>query len=306
MDVSTPALRALGAIGRRYPAAWSQLASLRADRKELGDWPAWCFCPMAGAHAIVSAAPGGEPLDISAVAALGPWRETQGVYAFDPDLLASLIDTDLDGEIPLDVLYRLPEWCVYVPTPGVVMLGEALDGFFAHLEADANERGRVELRLLLAYPDGRLVPVPLHVWMPGGIVGAARRFAEEAAFQGAQHGVPLSAADQADAATGAASVAPLVSLILYLCSDDAEIVDPKRVGRRPTYRHPDAKPGKPAPHPTVWQVGRGLGERLREARERMGPKAHVRRAHWHGYWTGPMAGPRTLELRWLSPILVGG
>lgn len=259
---------------------------------------------MAGAYAVVSSR-GGDPLDVSVVAALGAWRETQGVYEFDPDLFAALVDTDLTGDIPLDVLFRLPEWCVYVPTPGFMWLGKQVDGFFAHLEADANERGRVELRLLLVQ-DGRTIPVPLHVWMPGGITAAAERFSQEAAFQARAAGVALDEETAAAAAKDAAATAPLVSLVLYLCSDDAEILDPKRPERRPAYRHPDAKAGKPAPHPTVWQVGRRLGDQLREARVRLGPRAHVRRAHWHGYWTGPKAGPRKLELRWLSPMLVGG
>lgn len=259
---------------------------------------------MAAAYAIVDEQRG-DPGDIAVVAAAAAWREAQGIYEFDADLLAALVETDVAGDIPLDVLYRLPEWCVYVPTPGLSMLGAPLAGFFAHLEADANERGRVELRLLLIFESRSPIAIPLHVWMPGGVAAAAQRFAEEAAYQAGAHGSELSASEVASAAAGARSVAPLVSLVLYLCSDEAEIVDPKRPGRRPTYQHPDAKPGKPAPHPTVWQVGRHLGQQLREAKDRLGPRAHVRRAHWHGYWTGPMAGPRKLELRWLSPILVG-
>jgi hypothetical protein len=34
---------------------------------------------------------------------------------------------------------------------------------------------------------------------------------------------------------------------------------------------------------------------------------HIRRAHWHNYWTGPRSDrhARTIELHWLSPMLVG-
>ena len=37
-----------------------------------------------------------------------------------------------------------------------------------------------------------------------------------------------------------------------------------------------------------------------------GPRPHVRRAHWHSYWTGPQAQLewRKVILKWLSPILV--
>ena len=33
-------------------------------------------------------------------------------------------------------------------------------------------------------------------------------------------------------------------------------------------------------------------------------RPHVRRAHWHHYWTGP--GRTVLEVRWLEPVFVMG
>lgn len=35
---------------------------------------------------------------------------------------------------------------------------------------------------------------------------------------------------------------------------------------------------------------------------------HLRRAHWHHYWTGPKSDPekRELVVRWIHPVLVGG
>lgn len=34
------------------------------------------------------------------------------------------------------------------------------------------------------------------------------------------------------------------------------------------------------------------------------PVAHIRRAHWHHFWTGPRDGERALVVRWLPPIPV--
>ena len=31
---------------------------------------------------------------------------------------------------------------------------------------------------------------------------------------------------------------------------------------------------------------------------------HVRRAHWHGSWTGPKDNPTGLEIKWIAPIIV--
>jgi hypothetical protein len=44
----------LDSFSHLYPEAWRRVDDLRARRMELGNWPDWCFLPLAGAHAIVS------------------------------------------------------------------------------------------------------------------------------------------------------------------------------------------------------------------------------------------------------------
>jgi hypothetical protein len=316
------ARRHIGNLARRHPLAWQQIEGIRKDRKELGDWPQWCFAPLAASYAVVSQGQARispiEGLDVSRVGALSAWRMTQGIYAFDADLLDALWQTPVEGEIPLDVLYRLPEWCVYVPTPGRSVAEFPLAGFFAHLEYDANDH-RTELRLLLDTdtPDG-LVPIPLHVWVPGGLAAAVGRFAEEAQFQARLRDEFRDLAPKLmEAGTETARACePLVSLVLYLCSRNAEIADAKgrdiAPGRSRVQR---AKDGRelPAAGTVVWETGYRIGAALRAAQaaasEGDGDSGrsvapHVRRAHWHHYWTGPK-DQQASELRWLSPMLVG-
>ena len=85
--------------------------------------------------------------DVARLAALGAWRVTQGIYRFDPDLYLAIIETSVDGDLPHDVLYRMPEWCVYVETPGMLWLGVQLHGFFAHLESDAKSSRRLRAQV---------------------------------------------------------------------------------------------------------------------------------------------------------------
>jgi hypothetical protein len=71
-----------------------------------------------------------------------------------------------------------------------------------------------------------------------------------------------------------------------------------------------------AEKPVAWDVAYRLGAAIRHAREapkcepgegtHASPRAHVRRAHWHAFWTGPKAQPeeRKLILHWLPPIPV--
>ena len=111
----------LHSFSRLYPDAWKQVDEFRASRRELGDWPDWCFLPLAGIYAIVSK---GKTLQspnqahyIGILRALAAWRVSQGIYRFDPTTYDALWKTTVTGDIPTDVLFHLPEWCVYIPTP---------------------------------------------------------------------------------------------------------------------------------------------------------------------------------------------
>ena len=51
------------------------------------------------------------------IGAFLPWRVTQGIYRFDPTTFDALWKTPVTGDIPTEVLFYLPEWCAYIPTP---------------------------------------------------------------------------------------------------------------------------------------------------------------------------------------------
>lgn len=303
------ALQHLTAVSQAYPKFWRTYERLFEVRgRNLPDWPRWCYCPLAGAYGVVSAGSDSmlsptKLLDVSRVGALAAWRPTKGIYRFDRDLGEALVETPLDGELPHEVLQRLPEWCVYVETSGLVA---GLHGFFAHLEWDAND-GRQELRLLLDRDDG-LLPIALHL-VPGGLVASIQAFEREALAQWAAHGAqPWMQPPPMPTRQLVATLAPLVSLLLYLCSESPDY------GDREPPTHPSRKGHRTATEPRSWDVGVRIGAALRGARERPAepgdgtharPRPHVRAAHWHLYWTGPKTAPQKPALRWLSPILVG-
>ena len=302
------------AIVRRYPGCWAQLDALRQARGEpgIGDWPDWCFLPLAASYAVVSGGganrvPLQRAADVGILGALSAWRMTQGIYRFDPAVYDAVWATPVSGDIPHEVLLHLPEWCVYVETPGMQLGGSVLHGSFVHLERDAND-GRYELRLLLD-AEGGLVPVPLHLgaWP---LSESIQRMRAEATRQrpGADLGFSADELQQL--------VEPIVSLVLYLCSQASEIGTGQR---RPV--NPEPKKTKrgwklfQADRPTTWDVGVRMGAALRQAyqseqvassgEQHAGPRPHIRRAHWHGYWLGPKDGPRRFDLRWQPPIAVG-
>jgi hypothetical protein len=212
------------------------------------------------------------------------------------------------------------------------------------LEWDVNTY-TTELRFLLdtEAPGGAqvLTPVMLHLSEPT-LEAALRKSLEVGALNAMRFEADRATQDaliamtrQSMAQTQMANfLAPLVSLTLYLCSATAEVADAAGTPRQP--RKPQPKKIKKgyrlfAPsQPTTWAVSYRLGAALRQAqayaadhkderelpeaeeREASGMplrqvRAHIRRAHWHSFWTGPRREPkqRQLVVKWLPPIPVG-
>jgi hypothetical protein len=92
----------------------ARLVQLRARRRALGGWPAWCFRPMDAVSSQARRLRLATTNSSHHLAALAAWRATQGIYRFDDTLLDELWHTPIHGELPTDLLYRMPEWCMYI------------------------------------------------------------------------------------------------------------------------------------------------------------------------------------------------
>lgn len=311
-DITARPIEHLRAWTHHYPALPGLIDQMRRDRgTALPDWPEWCFIPLAGWIAMLMQDPDYEgsefaaAADVGRVAALGTWRYSQGVYVMDPALRAALTETDITGELPSEVFLRLPEWCVYVATPGMAYGSTDLHGFWAHLEHDAND-GRAELRLVLDTDTG-LVAIPIHLgqWT---LVEAMQRVIAEASRQVPGSPLPDRSTELAE------TLNPIVSILLYLCSEEPEIDNDRHPGVSPAYASPTkTKRGWrlfPPDQVTVWQVGRDVGDTLRHERQTVNHdtgrtmRPHIRRGHWHGYWRGSRDGDREFVYHWLPPQMV--
>ena len=311
----------LRVYGKRYRGAWKQFERFVADRgaEDFTDWPDWCYCPMAAAHAIVT---GGQrhcspeqAADVGPLAALAAWRMTRTIYRYDQVLYESLLATE-HQRLPVEALYRLPEWCVYIETPGFNLGGDTIEGFFAHLEWDANT-GRHEFRFVLdldSTAGPTLVSLPMH--LSGKTVKECMAaMVKEAERQSAStDGVTYNPTGET---TGilASLASPMLSLVLYLCSDAPDYDRQPPGNPRPKKIRRGVKLF-PASSTTTVSVGVRMGAALTKARReasrgsghvvtgRKSPVPHIRRAHWHGYWVGPKKGERRLIVKWLPPIAV--
>jgi hypothetical protein len=266
----------------------------------------------------------------SLLAGFAAWRATQGIYRLHPEVLESVWRTPLNGNLPVELFFHLPEWCVYAETNGCFSeeFG-AVRGVFAFLDFDVLTR---ETALVLIV-DGE-------VWIGNRNMRTGEDFLYslpvyrvplipnlsllECVYARLKDSVRKDLATATNAKDMTDAITPLISLVLYLCSVTAEY-RPADGGQgqpgnpKPTRTKKDVKKGRPArlitpARPRVWEVSYRLGAALAAAREQAArepgtgthasPRPHVRRAHWHTFLAGPRNQPRERRLKWMPPIAV--
>lgn len=97
--------------------------------------------------------------------------------------------------------------------------------------------------------------------------------------------------------------------VAYLCSANADIV-PSYKPQRGLKRNNAKRRSQATWHDVGYRIGSELRSYNRArsvSSEHLGGtvRPHMRRAHWHHYWTGPRDGERKLVLKWLPPTMVG-
>ncbi len=311
-----------------YPKAARQADMFRNDPPMA--WPAWCFLPRTAVTAIVT---NGRDLDQASqtYAEVGMgillhtalcWRPGQDIARFDPELYQALVETPLSDEIPEELLYRLPSWCMYVE-----LQNEEFHGFFVHLEFDPVEV-RSELRLLFL-PHGTGLPMPIimhlgHNSIQAGIASflaeSRRRANESRTFTQILNRIESSPDYSLHNEKVDRLIRLALSLTLYLCSAEPEYGPQADGSRQPGMPSPKKVKGGwrifPQDRPKIWEIGKETGIKIRAARAGQGGgsgtrRPHIRRAHWHTYWTGKKKFaegetpvPQTPQAKWLPPIAV--
>jgi len=108
-----------------------------------------------------------------------------------------------------------------------------------------------------------------------------------------------------------------IQLLLYLISDNAEIEDAPpqvRVVRDSSSPKIRRLIQDKAGEVKAKNVGVRIGSTIRRTMSHggsgentgtgSGKRPHMRRGHWHNYWTGPMDGERRLVLKWTAPTMI--
>lgn len=252
-----------------------------------------------------------EFIDPALVGALVAWRPTKGIFKFNTSLFESLIDTDIKGEIPSNILLRMPSWAVYIETPQTEYMPYPVAGFWAFLSRQGKQN---ELILVAHFREGEQADElkidcendVMSFHLPIGnhpVSDLIQMMFRESKLELDQ--------DSLDIFTG--FISNMLTLLLYLCSEEPDINDFKPA--TPTIKYFGKNPRLiSSKEPMVWDVGIRIGAALDFSRtedsslrntneSNMPVRPHIRRAHWHSFWVGKK-GEQTIRLKWLPPIAV--
>lgn len=293
-------------------------------KKGLPSWPDWCYAPIAAAISVAT-----ENLpdtfevrvqamrDAQRIAALAPWRISKEVFVMDEGMQELLFEQADDLKLDPEALLRLPYPCFYIQfAPETGVHGEIYHGVFVHLEFDPYTKDR-ELRLLYLNQDGGTMGVPVHIDCE--TIEESIETTSKEAFRN----IPEDKADFRRALLeetetrrqSALFYKQTLQLVLYLCAQNAEIAPNSEQAfytrRTPTVKDRYAEIRK-------WDVGVRIGNAVRAYRRataaqqehssgtHASPRPHLRRGHWHNFWTGAKADPsgRKLILKWVAPTFV--
>lgn len=231
------------------------------------------------------------------------WNKYKPIYRFDPELAKELVSNSkelLTSSMPTLLLDNLPFPAVWI---------ELDNGQFPDFKKIHSEMLRVQGILVykilysskkilcLEYVDSSLLSFLVRLEYDG------HKTLKEAIVER-----PLDADEEDDPKLDELMddyIAQALSLVLYLCANNADVRESKKSKNRISG----------AGSVTEWDVGVRYGNAIRAYAAKEGKsykgshsrkRPHWRKGHFQHYWTGPRSKPeeRKLILNWIEPVLV--
>ena len=326
--INIPPLEAIRNINNQFPDIWNEIKKLE-PYKEIYNWPDWCYMPIS---MVINMLYEHYRMDMSVmsqvglISALAGWRRYKSVFQFDAELVEELKKTDLNEVIPIEVFDMMPYPYIFLQMQGINY------GALVCREYDLDHQW-AELRMYILGEHGNLLGMPI-LHLKGGTL--RQNFEDTERYT--QENMKIWPGDKASKEINLANnlgrklTRAFLPLVLYLCTVNAEIDDPVSVTgeARKVQLGGIMTPKDKAGEVTIFPVGENIGVRIREYKADQHKKAdvepvpddkhklttgavpskrspHVRRGHYHHYWTGSKTkGTRKLILKWTAPIFIHG
>lgn len=235
------------------------------------------------------------------VSAMSRWRVSKHIFEVDQELCEIFMNTDkLDADIPNEIVTRLVYDTFYVKLPDKYItvrnvnnenLNISIDGFFYNVIGNS-------IIIVIMYTSGHTQSLGFDL-QPGKTLRECienNLKANEDVYK---------------------TINFMLQIVLYLCADNADIEE--NPVQKTIYKKSD-KIKDNYSELRRWDVGFRYGQAIRKSKAKQKAadtvqdnregshsrkRTHVRRGHYHHYWTGSeKAGNRKLVLKWTSPVVI--
>lgn len=322
-------LKMLKALTSLYPIIWKEMEEFHNmnGTSSYANWPDWCYAPIEAALTIASDGNDLSRLSPKAVGAvvscsqlisvLAPWRLSKEVYIVDESIKDLLFEQKDDIKIPVDILLHLPYQCFYVELPNTYFDGEKIHGFFVSLDYNIKLKERdLKLTFLSDKEDVFSYPIDLDA---GTIEDSIKKLNKQLIeyAKGNKKFEEYAKADPAADNTTIVFIKQIMQVVLYILAQNAEIAPDEE--QSTITKRGNAIKDKYS-EIRKWDVGFRTGATIRAYEEKgksenakeksdgthASPRPHMRRGHWHHFWTGAKNDEtnRKLVLKWVAPTAV--
>ena len=255
------------------------------------------------------------------------WRNSLSIYRIDPDIFSEMLKTPLPDDTPSDIFFNLPDFCVYIEFPNPVKYTDfdefpphpmgvnnaEIAGFWAYpIQKSDRENNRIELDLC---PNVINTPLPL---FDNNSIVLQKGLTVEQAFMATWDCYNLDPKTRDMSINyDRALIKRLLAMLLWLCVEQPDIIgangEPLPTNQNRYQRHKKTGYFVPPNQPKVYNIGQRLGGEIRQYKQQIADhertktgaskRPHIRRGHWHGYWTGT-GQDKQFTPKWLSATFV--
>ncbi|MEB3489912.1 hypothetical protein ROV45_01985 [Pasteurella multocida] len=232
------------------------------------------------------------------------WSYSKLIYKFDTDAEVEIKRTKLTDTIPCDIFHRIPAWSIFVETSNMMFGDKKVAGFYVMLDRVAKLDGEVlwfvfhfnniDFPYMLPLINGKTLTESI-------ALARERLLPDNGKDEERYHDIVTQILLEA------------ISLLLFICTQNDQI------NRRPVSKVPTRRNGFTIENEVVFNdvaISIGQAIRLNKKESQVGDtkggyhkskRPHIRRAHWHGYWSGKRNEPenRKFDLKWLPPFAIG-
>lgn len=250
--------------------------------------------------------------DYIALADIGTWRYTKGVYRINDDVANHLVNSEFKGNIPTEKINKLPEWSIYVDCTNLTLssFGHKVIGFWASINYLKLDKEKV-LHFTPLYENTFGSDFSTCIRLDAGQNLSIE--ADTALIKGKFKEQPSK--ETMDALN--AFKKQVLQIILFICQDEPDIfengIEIKDFDLKPS---PQRIKGQirlfEAKKIRYFDVGVKTGETIKAAfssyqNSGKTQAPHIRRAHWHGFWKGSRKNnAQEFFYKWVAPVIVNG